>query len=96
MQETIEVTLTDIRRAKRQREDSRSGADDYNAMCDCPVARAIRGIYTGWLVSEFYIRLPDGTTISLPPEAQMFVEDFDTDHKVRPFAFTIDVPDKKQ
>lgn len=69
--------------------------------CDCPVWHAIKrallpGVTAVIGPSDCALSdssMTDYAAIPLPAAAARFVEDFDHELPVRPFAFTLDVPD---
>lgn len=82
----IEVTATDIRRARRM---IKSMA---RAKC-CPVALAIKRAFRddGVRVFKEEVRLSD-IKLTLPDRARSFVNHFDNDEKVKPFSFMLKKP----
>jgi hypothetical protein len=85
---TVRVTGTDIRRGLP------------GDALSCPIARALRRA-TGrrWAASRTVLRVAEedgvlgGRHLPAPPEAEAFMRDYDRDRKVRPFTFTLDLPD---
>lgn len=85
MKETIKVTQADIREACFRRD-----ADDYDEICECPIAQAIQRTHPEASVTATFVLLGGGR-VQLPLEAQEFIARFDHEQPVEPFEFEIEV-----
>lgn len=86
----IEVTLRDIKAARKYQETMKSGVDH------CPVAIAARRVFKKkiwvWAIDELGVHLTNDYEFAiykLPVEATTFIEDFDAGIKVEPFTFEL-------
>lgn len=88
MKETITVTQEDIDKARK--------ANGLPSMI-CPIAQAIhrKRSRKQWRVGSAVIITANGDNVPLPKRAVNFIERFDAEKKpVKPFSFTIEVPEK--
>lgn len=91
MKETITVTQADIKAANT--------ISTNNPPCiACPIAQAVRRLHPDWKVRRKQIDngLDSGAVVvDLPSVATAFIDAFDEAKPVKPFSFTIEVPDNE-